>query len=258
MRNPIPEALLEMHYFHALRDHYASLLGTSDFHIFKPSTRIENWYGFDQGYFSSPNSTSEIKSSLRAYLHSKDNSLSYSLRAFFLQFKVVDKVLRTRSGSSPDGWTAPYYRSELSLDPSKETGMSQHETLIRAATIAGSTVAYVCPMIFTEDDVKNDAQISDLQFVDVLTAPSGWATNQKHHICFQETDSTPEWCSDPVEGKLIESNLLLERTRAFTEESFEEYLNELTSNLTTKQQVKKESNPLPSCMTVIATPIKKD
>lgn len=253
MKNPIPEALLEMHYFHVLRDHFAALLGTERFHIFKPSTRVENWYGFDQGYFQSDNSSEEVQRSLRQFLHETYGQQAFSLRAYFLQFKVVEKLSR-RSGATPPGWSTPYYRSELSLEPSKETGISQHETLIRASGINGAAVSYVCPMIFSEDDVKVAPRFSDLRFVDVNSAPSGWLTTEKHFICFPSPDDLPVWKSDPVDGRLIEFDELFRSAEAFDLEGFERFLIGVREVFHDARRERAEANPIPSSLLVIATP----
>jgi hypothetical protein len=253
MKNPIPEALLEMHYFHVLRDHFAELLGTENFQIFNPSTRVENWYGFDQGYFQSENSAEEVQGSLRRYLHREYGQQSFALRAYFLQFKVVEKLTR-RSGATPPGWAAPYYRSELSLEPSKETGISQHETLVRATNISGAAVSYLCPMLFSGDDVKEDARFSDLAFVDVNSAPVGWLTTEKHFICFQSPTDVPVWKSDPVEGKLLQFDELFRSAEVFDFEAFEKFLRRVRAVFQNSEQVRSESNPIPSSLMIIAVP----
>ena len=236
-----------------LRDHFAQVLGQDDFHIFKPSTRKENWYGFDQSYFTSTRTTVETVGSIRDYLHRDYGNQSFLLRAYFLQFKVVERLVR-RSVSTPDGWSAPYYRSVLSLDPKKETGISQHETLMRASSIGGANASYVCPMIFTEDSVKGVPQFSDLRMVDVASAPSGWTTNQKHHICFQQTNSLPFWCSKPTEGKLIEFENFVNSSESLSLDQFENYLLELHKALITKREIDDTVSHLPMSMFVIAIP----
>lgn len=251
MRSSIPESLLEMHYFHVVRDNCAQVLGHEGFHIFKPSTRTENWFGFDQAYFTAKEPTSEITGSIRSYLHQRHGTEDFHLRAYFLQFKVVRKLHR-RSSSTPAGWTAPYYRSTLSLAPRKETGISQHETLMRASSIVGATACYVCPMIFTEDDVKRDAVFSDLRMVDITTARNGWTTNEKHHISFEDPDQAPFWCSEPTPAKLMEFDDLVRSAEVFTPKTFEGYVLRLRSALGTERAAIREANSLPMSMTVVA------
>lgn len=253
MNSPIPEALLEMHYFHVVRNHFKTLLGVDDFHVFKPSTRRESWYGFDQGYFTSGKTRDEIAGELRNFLQSTYQTNQFTLRAYFLQFKVVNKLLR-RSAAAPDGWSAPYYRSELSLDPNRETGLSQHETLMRATRISGAAVSYVCPMIFSTDDVNGEANFSDLRFVDVTSAPSGWLTTEKHHICFQSPFHQPVWKSKETEGRLLEFDDLYKAAEPFSLEGFESFLLEAEHVFQKSKLDMSKSNFLPSNMNVIATP----
>jgi hypothetical protein len=59
-------------------------------------------------------------------------------------------------------------------------------------------------MLFDLDDVQKEPNLDLLRCVDISTAPSGWVTNESHFITFRsETDSSPLWCSQPVEGKAL-------------------------------------------------------
>lgn len=223
MANSLPESLLEMFYFLELKDRFSQILGTENFHILKPSTRMEHWYGFDQGYVSAAASRQDIEANLRKYLHHQYPNQQLTLRAFFLQFKVVEKLTRI-SHLTPEDWKSPYYRSAVSMRPSKETGISQHETLRRASTIGGAAVSYVCPMIFSEEEVLSDPRFSDLKFVDVRSAPDDWDLNVKHHICFRRKTSLPVWKSKPVEGKLVDFEELFKSARPFPLEDLDAFL----------------------------------
>ena len=282
MANTLPESLLEMFYFLELRDRFALELGSQNFHVLKPSTRKENWYGFDQGFVSAGGSRTEIESNLRDYLHKTYPNQNLTLRAFLLQFKVVKKLSRV-SHLTPPGWRSPYYRCDVSLSPSPETGLSQHETLLRASTIPGTAVSYVCPMIFSETDVLKTPQLSDLCFVDVTSAPDGWNQNERHHICFQEKNSQPTWKSKPVNGRLLDFKELFRQAKPFKLEQIDEYLEGLAETLTltneerlarlekkqSRDPVRKgvrtikieslletvpETNPLPPSLTIFASP----
>ena len=121
----------------------------------------------------------------------------------------------------PSSFYTPYYRSRLSLKPNKTTGISQHETLLRLKDIQNSAVFYVCGMVFSQEDIWKPADIDDLRFVDIKTAPKGWATNASHFLCFQDsTDQIPMWCSEPTPGlaysmsDLFENELLPRRLEA--------------------------------------------
>lgn len=280
MANTLPESLLEMFYFLELRDRYALELGSQNFHVLKPSTRKENWYGFDQGFVSAEGTRTEIESNLRDYLHGSYPGQNLTLRAFLLQFKVVKKLSRTSHLTPPD-WRSPYYRCDVSMTPSPETGLSQHETLLRASTISGTAVSYVCPMIFSEADVLQTPQLRDLRFVDVTSAPDGWKQNERHHICFQEKDSQPTWKSKPVNGRLLDFKELFRQAKPFKLEQIDEYLDGLAETLTLSakerlanleqgqrnpsignsvdqiaytQEDQPRSNPLPSSLIIFASP----
>ena len=205
----IAESLLEMHYFRVLVRRYQQQLGRN-IHVFKPATTAEHWYGFDQAYFTADSPRSDVIQDLRQFIHHNASPRFTSFRAFLLQFKVVELASR-RSKYSPVGWFAPYYRSELYLHPNNRTGVSQHEALLRLSTLAGASVAYVCPMIFEENDVLKQPRLTDLRFVDVSSSPNGWLGTERHFIAFQEQASPPTWCSKPEPGKALEFEEIIRR-----------------------------------------------
>jgi len=45
---------------------------------------------------------------------------------------------------------------------------------------------------------------------DVRSAPSPYADNERHFVCFQNTDSHPTWCSDPTPGDGINAEKFVE------------------------------------------------
>ena len=155
----IAESLLEMHYFRVLVRRYRRVLGR-DVQVFKPATNAEHWYGFDQAFFTADIPKPELVKDLRQFIQSSTAPRFTSFRAFLLQFKVVE-VARRRSARSPHGWNAPYCRSDLYLEPNRKTGISQHEALRRLSGLAGASVAYVCPMIFEENDVLKRPRFKD-------------------------------------------------------------------------------------------------
>jgi hypothetical protein len=254
MAGDLNEALLEMHYFRALVNYFKMELGETDFHVFKPTAGKENWFGFDQAYFVSKESKAIAIKSIREYLSDRAN-YPYIIKAFFLQFKIVEKMQR-KSGNMPAGWVTPYFRSELSLKPNKQTGKSQHETLLLSASIPQTKVLYICPMIFEEDDIIRNPELDDLRMVDIQSAPVGWATNTSHHICFQETDGDPFWCSKPTEGKAVELKGFLESIPELTIDEFESFIQKLFIALGQEARTNRIENPLPFCMWVIAVPRK--
>lgn len=254
----IAESLLEMHYFRVLVRRYRRVLGR-EIQIFKPATTAEHWFGFDQGFFTSNIPKPEAIQDLRRYIQSGSTPRFTVFRAFLLQFKVVE-VARKRSALSPPGWFAPYYRSELYLEPNRKTGISQHEALRRLSGLAGASVAYVCPMIFEENDVLNPPQFVDLRFVDVSLSPTGWLTNERHFIAFQTSSSLPTWCSEPVPGKSLEFEQIVERaTPLKTEELFnllarirEKLLHETKNAVEQDLLTDGKPNILPACLSIVA------
>lgn len=208
----ISETLLEMHYFRTLASHFESELGARPLQFFKPTTAAEHWYGFDEAYFTSNQPTATVIENLRDWIHRGSKPRFANFRAYLLQFKVVD-MLQNRSTLCPAGWSTPYYRAELYLEPNKHTGISQHETLRRLSALAGASVAYVCPMIFQIDEVLETPDLSDLRFVDVSTSPNGWLTNKRHFIAFQQKTSAPTWCSEPVPAKILDWSVVVKRAR---------------------------------------------
>ena len=247
-----------MHYFHLLKEQYKAALG-HEIQIFKPATTSEHWYGFDQAYFTADIPKPEVIEDLEDFIQSDATPGFRSFRAFLLQFKVVE-ILNTRSVYAPTGWKAPYYRSELYLEPNPNTQISQHESLRRLSGLPGASVAYVCPMIFDENDVVKDAKLSDLQFVDVSTSPNGWLTTERHFIAFQQKNSTPVWCSDPVVGRTIGLEQIIERATPLNLDGLIGILNKFQRTLTEHIPLTErlvylggfESNILPKCLSIVA------
>jgi len=248
VKDRLPEALLEMHYHHALRAAYRERLGTENFRIFKPSAREEAWYGFDQGFFRSQTEVPAAMDSLRHALHFSDRLDNFELRAFFLQFKVVQHLKR-RSYLAPEGWQAPYYRTSLSLEPNEKTGLSQHETLRRVAQIQGAEVSYVCPMVFDYDDIIKEPDLADLRFVDARSAPDDWLQDEKHFLCFQTPCSEPVWASKPVPAKSKSFGDLFDNLHVFSLEKMEGFLSEVRAACSPGVS----ASPLPESLLVIAS-----
>lgn len=194
----ITEALLEMHFFRALVDLFRTVFGANFLRLLKPSPQREAWVGFDQGWARTLLSTQQLFSQLQAGIQNQVNAVTGFYFGFFLQFKVIDRMVR-RSALMPGQYTPPYLRAELSLKPNSTTGLSQHETLLRLSGIQGASVEYACPMLFDIADILEEPELTDVRFVPISTAPPGWATNQRHFITFQqETDPNPYWQSEPI------------------------------------------------------------
>ncbi|MFX0198020.1 MAG: hypothetical protein ACFFCW_18020 [Candidatus Hodarchaeota archaeon] len=203
MSDIITEALLEMHFHRAIIQHFESIYGANFLRLLKPSSQQEAWVGFDQGWIHTTLSNQELFDELRQAVQSANISVKDFYLGYFLQFKIVERILR-RSRFMPISYTLPYLRAELSLEPNTRTGLSQHETLLRLSQINNAAVCYACPMFFESDDIYANPDLDRLRCVDMSSAPSGWATNQRHFAMFQhEFDPTPLWCSEPSRGKAL-------------------------------------------------------
>lgn len=201
MSEIITEALLEMHFHRALVERFRQQYGAAFLRLLKPSPKQEAWVGFDQGWVRTSVTTGQLFADLQAAIQSQATNVSNFYFGFFLQFKIVERMVRN-SKLKPGHYITPYFRSELSLNPNSTTGISQHETLLRLNTVVGASVSYACGMLFDIADIWEAPRVDKLRCVDISTSPAGWATNQRHFISFQtETDPSPLWCSEPIEGK---------------------------------------------------------
>ena len=199
----ITEALLEMYYFKPLIDSIKNKYGADFTTLLKPSPQNEAWVGFDQGWVGTSLTTSKLFNELRQTIQNDSQNIQDFYFGYFLQFKVVEKMVR-RSTLVPEGYTTPYLRVPLSLEPNTTTNLSQHETLLRLSNIQNASVYYACPMIFEMADLMKEATLDELRLVDIKNAPSDWITNAKHYIMFQDkNDMTPYWKSNPVQTKAI-------------------------------------------------------
>jgi len=190
-----------MHFHRALVERFRQQYGANFLKLLKPSSQREAWIGFDQGWVRTSLTTSELFSELKTAIQNQPVKTSSFFFGYFLQFKVVERLVRG-SKHKPATYNTPYFRAELSLDPNRTTGISQHETLLRLNSIAGTSVSYACAMIFNTEDIWEEPNLDKLRLVNISASPPGWATKQQHFLTFQtETDPHPLWCSDPVEGQ---------------------------------------------------------
>jgi len=203
MPEVITEALLEMHFHGVMVQRFAQRYGARFLKLLKPSPKQEAWVGFDQGWVRTSVTTRQLFNDLQQAIQNQRTNVNNFYFGFFLQFKLVEKIVRN-SRLKPANYTTPYYRSELSLRPNPTTGISQHETLLRLSLVAGANVSYACGMLFDIADIWDVPNVNKLRCIDITTSPAGWATNQRHFIAFQtENDQTPCWCSEPIIGKSI-------------------------------------------------------
>jgi hypothetical protein len=191
MYTDLPEALLEMHYYHAFRMLVQDHLGREVLRILKPSTNREAYLGFDQGFARCDLSAAELHRQLREAIASNASTVPAMYVGYFLQYKRPEKVERRRK-ETPSDFITPYYWFELSLKASKLTGISQHD------------VSYACPMLFTEDDLHREPNLEDVRVVPISTAPPGYLTAERHFVAFRAKDDlAPEWCSEPMPGRSL-------------------------------------------------------
>lgn len=195
------EALLELHYHRALVDSFSSTYGARFLRMLKPSTQQEVWVGFDQGWVHTSVTTQELYRQLSEDIQAERHENPPFHLGYFLQFKVVHQLYR-KSRFTPTHFLAPYFRSELSVWPNPNTGLSQHDTLRRLSLMNAAEVYYACPFLFDCDAIYEYPDLGKLQIVDVRTAPDSIVDDDRHFIAFQSiNDPTPWWCSDAEEGR---------------------------------------------------------
>jgi len=201
MSDNITEPLLEMHYHRKIIEAFSYVYGAKFLKIIKPYSNREHWVGFDQGWVRTSQSQEEFFKELKKEIQNKSKTIKKFYFGYFLQFKRVQEMMR-RSSLSPPRINKPYYRSKLSLSPNKNTGLSQHETLLILNNIKNTVVDYCCPMIFDIEELYEEPDIDKLRIISLDNSPSGWATNQQHCLIFRnKKDNDPLWYSEPMNGK---------------------------------------------------------
>lgn len=208
----INETVLEMHYHKPLMDLFRDSfgLGNGSFNFYKYSPQKECFVGFDQAFVETDLSEDELFSQLKSDARDNGYTLSNFFFGYFLQYKVV-KIMKVRSRHTPRVITnRPHYRISLDTKKNVNTGLSQHELLYNLNKNIGAKVYYASPMIFDRSDLytqKPDLQL--LRLADVNSCPSIYSDNESHFIYYDEVDSNPYWCSDPVEGEAISPKILV-------------------------------------------------
>ena len=203
MPDTLTEALLEMHYHHAIKGFFQKTYGATFLRLLKPSQRRETWVGFDQGWVRIKVEAHEFYDQLQRAIQSRASTVDRFYLGFFLQFKRVNMI--TQPGKYMPAWyRPPYYRSELSVKRSRTTGLSQHETLLRLCHINSASVCYACPMLFESDELYESADLAGLRCIDVATAPPGWTGTQRHFLTFQDPDDQVGlWHSEPIRAPVL-------------------------------------------------------
>lgn len=228
------ETVFEMHFHRPLIDLFRSKCGlgvNTAINFYKYSPQKEAFIGFDQAYAMTEQSDQEFYDQLRDAANNRGYQLHTTFIAYFLQFKVVSRLMRRQKRTPPRIATNPHFRSSLDTTRNERSGFSQHELLFDLNRNANAFVYYACPMIFDKADLYADTvDLSQLRLADLNSCPTSYCDNEKHYIYFENPDSDPIWCSDPVVGRalapadLVEQMLAQLRTSS-QEESASQVLN---------------------------------
>ena len=218
----ITETVLEMHYHKPIMDLFRSALGlgtSGKINFYKYSPQKECFVGFDQAYAVSDLSIDGFFSMLKESATSNSYKLPDKFVGYFLQFKVV-KVMQTRRKYTPSNIRRiPHYRVKLDTTKNINTGLSQHELLYNLNSNPGAMVYYACPMLFDRSDLYAiNVDLNSLKLADLDTCPSPYNDNDNHFIYYNDVDSEPIWCSDPVQGKGISAKTFVENTARMIQE----------------------------------------
>lgn len=203
----ISETVLEMHYHQPLmkliRDTYG-VGPTGKFNFYKYTPQKEAFLGFDQAYAMTELSDAQFFAQLKASAMKDGYRLKRTFVAYFLQFKVVNELQKNQKKNPPQIKSKPYYRAALDTTKNDNTGFSQHELLYNLNKNKGAMVYYACPMLFDKAALYEiEVNLDPLRLVDFSFCPSEFSDNSKHYVYFDQQQSDPIWCSDPVVGKAI-------------------------------------------------------
>jgi hypothetical protein len=244
-----------MHFHRAIVKCFEDTFGAKFLRLLKPSTKSEAWVGFDQGWTRTTLSTTELFDQLKATIAAGGNSVNAFYFGYFMQFKSVQQMQRL-SKYAPPGFYAPYCRAEVSLEVNPNTGLSQHETLMRLSQISGSNVNYVCPMMFDVDELYDEPNVDQLQIVDVRSAPTGWGSSDRHFIAFQSlSGASPQWCSEPTPARALPARAWLEsaetRPTRRTGSQVIELVEATREALEIQRRIPSEEQALPLALTIV-------
>jgi hypothetical protein len=183
----ISEHQMEMHYHHAIINHWRLVYGGLPLRLFKPSPRKEAWVAFDQAWVRTELSTTEFMGHLKDAIRNERERIDRFYLGYFLQFKNARQIKR-RSTLIPSGYTVPYWRVDLYVTPLPSTQLSQHEILRRLGRIDYASVCYACSMSPEFFDVNSDPDLKNLRCVDIRTAPADIGSWVRQFLTFQSAD----------------------------------------------------------------------
>jgi hypothetical protein len=205
----ITETVLEMHYHRPLMDLIRDTYGlgsTGKFNFYKYSPQREVFLGFDQAFAMTELTDKQFFDQMKSSAMSNGYKLSSRFIAYFLQFKVVSELQKRQKKTPPQIKSKPHYRASLDTTKNDNTGFSQHELLYNLNKNDGAMVYYACPMVFDKTELYAvNVSLDPLRLADLASCPSDFTDNSKHHIYFDQKQSEPIWCSEPVEGKALTS-----------------------------------------------------
>lgn len=215
----INETVLEMHFHHALMDLFRSTLGvgsTGKVSFYKYSPQKECFVGFDQAWVMTDVSDDQLFKDLKDAAQNNSYKLGEKYIGYFLQYKVVKRMVRHPRKNRPPVKSSHYGRVAISNQANTNTGKSQHELLFNLCKNKGALTYYACPSIFDKSELyREKADLDKLVLVDVVSCPDEFKDNKKHHIYFDLPSMDPTWCSEPVRGISINAaemaNSLAER-----------------------------------------------
>lgn len=203
----INETVLEMHYHQPLMQLIRETYGvgpTGKLNFYKYSPQREVFLGFDQAYAMTELSDPEFFKEMKASAMEDGYKLKRKFIAYFLQFKVVSELQKRQPKTPPQIKSKPHYRSTLDTTKNDNTGFSQHELLYNLNKNDGAMVYYACPMLFDKAALYEvEVSLDPLRLVDLASCPADFSDNSKHYVYFDQKQSDPIWCSEPVVGKAI-------------------------------------------------------
>ncbi len=210
----INETVLEMHFLNPTLALFREKLGLGEgkFNFYKYSTQKECFVGFDQALIQTDLSDEDLFKKLRDSALNNGYNLSHFFIGIFLQYKVVKELYRRSRLTPPTVSSKPHYRVSLDTKKNANTGFSQHELLYNLNNNSGAFVYYACPMVFDKAELYNPTpDLSKLRLADISSCPSIYSDNESHFIYYDQPESLPIWCSDPVEGISITPEQMVEQ-----------------------------------------------
>lgn len=210
----INETVLEMHFHRSLLELFRDTvgLGNGNFNFYKYSPQRECFIGFDQAFVQTDLKEDDLFEQLQSDALKNGYKLSNFFVGYFLQYKVV-KPMANRSRHTPTVIKSkPHYRVSLDTRKNDKTGLSQHELLYSLSKNIDAMVYYACPMIFDRSELYNlNPNLDDLRLVDLKSCPSIYNDNESHYIYYDNPNSDPIWCSEPIKGEAITPQYLFKK-----------------------------------------------